>query len=98
MTTLNMHSENDVEVIGTMVFKSTDVLVTEREKITRNAGLLKATVLDSLSEFQVVLVLEDMNSQKKLRSRIIATGNDRVMLEKGLTIPLFCIRSVEFPS
>jgi hypothetical protein len=47
---------------------------------------------------EVVLTLEDKDSQKKLRSRIIAAGNDRVMLDKGVSIPVQCIVNVEFPN
>jgi len=81
-----------------MVFKTQDVLATEKERIRRSASLLKAAVLDSLSKMEVILTLEDKESEKKLRSRIIATGNDRVMLDKGISIPVQCIRNVEFPN
>jgi hypothetical protein len=47
---------------------------------------------------EVVLTLEDHDSQKRLRSRIIATGNDRVMLDKGVSIPVNCIKHIEFPN
>jgi uncharacterized protein (UPF0248 family) len=47
---------------------------------------------------EVVLTLEDKDSQKKLRSRIIAAGSDRVMLDKGISIPVHCILNVEFPN
>jgi hypothetical protein len=81
-----------------MVFKTQDVLATEKERIRRSASLLKAAVLDSLNKVEVILTLEDKESQKRLRSRIIATGNDRVMLDKGISIPVHCIRNVEFPN
>jgi acyl carrier protein len=97
MTMLSIHSANDVEILARMVFKADDVLKTEREKIRRHASLLKAAVLDSLSNFEVVLTLEDKESFKLLRSRIIATGDDRVMLDKGLTIPVQCIKQIDFP-
>jgi acyl carrier protein len=98
MTLLSINSEIDQETISKLVFKSSDVLNSEREKIRRNASLLKAAVLDSLSKIEVVLTLEDKESLKKLRSRIIATGDERVMLEAGLSIPVHCIKHVEFPS
>jgi hypothetical protein len=98
ITTLNIHSRYDLETIARMVFKTQDVLNTEKERIRRSASLLKAAVLDSLSKMEVVLTLEDHDSQKRLRSRIIATGNDRVMLDKGVSIPVNCIKHIEFPN
>lgn len=98
MTTLNLRSENDIRTITTMVFKDQDVLTTEREKMKRNASLLRASLLDSLHQLAVVLHVEDMESTRKVRSRIIATGDERVMLEQGLSIPVHCIRVIEFPS
>jgi hypothetical protein len=94
---LSVHSENDLETLARLIFKTEDVLKTEREKVRRHASLLKAAVLDSLNKFEVILTLEDKESLKLLRSRIIATGDERVMLEKGLTIPVQCIKHVEFP-
>ena len=78
ITTLNIHSRYDIETLARMVFKTQDVLNTEKERIRRSASLLKAAVLDSLSKVEVVLTLEDKESQKRLRSRIIAAGNDRL--------------------
>lgn len=98
MSTLSLRSERDLETITNMVFKECDVLTTGRERIRRNASLLRASVLDSLHKQEVILHLEDAESEKKLRSRIIATGNERVMLENGLSIPVQCIRIIEFPS
>ena len=98
ITTLNIHSRYDLETLARMVFKTQDVLNTEKERIRRSASLLKAAVLDSLSKMEVVLTLEDHDSQKRLRSRIIATGNDRVMLDKGVSIPVNCIKHIEVPS
>ena len=98
LTTLTIHSRYDIDTLARMIFKTQDVLNTEKERIRRSASLLKAAVLDSLSKMEVVLTLEDKDSQKKLRSRIIAAGSDRVMLDKGISIPIQCILNVEFPN
>ena len=98
ITTLTIHSRYDIDTLARMIFKTQDVLNTEKERIRRSASLLKAAVLDSLSKMEVVLTLEDKDSQKKLRSRIIAAGSDRVMLDNGISIPIQCILNVEFPN
>lgn len=98
ITTLDIHSRYDLEKIHRMVFKTQDVLNTEKDRIRRSANLLKAAVLDSLSKMEVILTLEDHDSQKRVRSRVIAAGNDRVMLDKGVSIPVHCISNIEFPN
>jgi hypothetical protein len=95
---LNIHSRYDLDTIARMVFKTQDVLNSEKERIRRSASLLKAAVLDSLNKVEVILTLEDKETQMKLRSRIIAAGNNRVMLDKGVSIPVQCILNVEFPN
>lgn len=95
---LNIHSRYDLDTIARMVFKTQDVLNSEKERIRRSASLLKAAVLDSLNKVEVILTLEDKETQMKLRSRIIAAGNNRVMLDKGVSIPVHCIVNVEFPN
>jgi len=97
MATLSLNSQQDMEKIARLDFKNVDVLLTKREKVIRHANLLKAVVLDSLHNAEVVITVEDKESLKKLRARIIATGDERVMLDKGISIPLQCIRHVEFP-
>ena len=95
---LNIHSRYDLDTLARMVFKTQDVLNSEKERIRRSASLLKAAVLDSLNKVEVILTLEDKETQMKLRSRIIAAGNNRVMLDKGVSIPVQCILNVEFPN
>jgi len=97
MTILTFNSAQELEAISKLSFKKTDVLDSQRDKIKRHASLLKAVVMDSLHKAEVVLIVEDQDSTKKLRSRIIAAGNDRVMLDKGISIPVHCISHVEFP-
>ncbi len=97
MVTLTLNTDTELQTIANLLFKSSDALQTDRERVNRHASLLKAVVLESLSNQEVILTLEDQTSTKKLRTRIIATGNDKVMIDKGLTLPLRCIQMVEFP-
>jgi len=98
MSTLTVHCPTDFETIVNMEFQTADVLTSQRDRVRRHASLLRAAVLEGINECEVLLLVEDTKSVKKLRSRIIATGNDRVLLERGLSIPVHCIRQVEFLS
>lgn len=87
----------DEEAISDLRFKNDDVLATPRQRIKRRAGLLMAIAMDEGGS-EVILTVEDQSSTKKLRSRILGTSDHHVVLEKGLTIPIRSIWSVEFPS
>ncbi len=97
MNTLNPHSDDDLFLINSMVFHVEDVLTSAREKVMRSANLMRAAVLDNVNNVAVVLIVQDCECQRKLRSRIIATGDQHVLLENGLTIPMNCISHIEFP-
>lgn len=97
MTAITLNSNEELHHFQNMRFSENDVLSTEREKIKRKAHLLKAVVLESMNQTEVIITVEDQNSCKKVKSRVIATGDDRILLEKGLIIPINCIKEVEFP-
>ncbi|MBL0316566.1 MAG: hypothetical protein IPP69_12580 [Flavobacteriales bacterium] len=98
MSAITIYDPTDFDAITRMEFGKTDVLTNQRDRIRTHASLLRAAVLEGINHCEVWLLVEDLKSVKKLRSRIIATGNDRVLLERGLSIPVHCIRHVEFLS
>lgn len=97
MTYFIMSASEEAEFFSRLNFKEHDVLSSPREKLRRKANLLKAVALESISNAEVILTLEDQHSCKKIRSRIVATGDDQVMLDKGFSLPIYCIHHVEFP-
>ncbi len=96
MTVLTFNSVVEIEAITKLNFKTNDVLQSERERVRRHAHLLKAAALDSFDGRAVILTVEDQNSIRKLRSRVMATGDNKIMLEQGLSIPVHCIHTIEF--
>ena len=98
MTMFTLSSAEDIAAITGLHYKSEDVLPTPLLRIRRRAGLLKAVALESLNKEEVILTLEDKNSVRKVRSRIIATGDEQVLLEKGVIVPVRSICRVDFES
>jgi hypothetical protein len=98
MMMITLSAAEDVAAISNMHFKTDDVLATPIQRIRRRAGLLKAVALESISREEVILTLEDLNSVRRVRSRIIATGDEQVLLEKGIVIPVRSICRIEFSS
>jgi hypothetical protein len=87
---------DDSVALSNLLFNDFDVLFTDREKILRRASLIKATTMESISSAEVVLTVEDQSCCRKIRSRILLTGDDRVVLGNGVSIPIRSIHAVEF--
>jgi hypothetical protein len=89
---------DDFDLIKESRYSPNDVLLSRSARLRRRAHLLQAVALESLEQTEVVLTLEHEYSCSKLRSRIIATGDENVVLEKGLSIPIRSIHRIEFLS
>lgn len=97
MTLMTLASKEEIENFLKQRFGIPDVLKNPRDRIKRKANLVKAATLESINGTEVVLMVEDQNSCKKVRSRIIATADDQVVLTNGISLPIHCIHSVLFP-
>jgi hypothetical protein len=89
---------DDFDLIKDSQYAQTDVLLSQSARLRRRAHLLRAVALESLEKTEVVLTLEHDFSCTKLRSRVIATGDENVVLERGISIPIRCIHRIEFLS
>lgn len=96
MNQLSIHDNNDFESVLSMQYLQNDVLSTERDKMRRRASLLKAATLESIHPTEVVLYIESQSGCKKIRSRVIATGDTQVIIERGYAIPIHSIHKIEF--
>ncbi|HEY8404635.1 MAG TPA: hypothetical protein VIK71_08500 [Flavobacteriales bacterium] len=94
---LTLKSETDLQTIRQFKYHDTDVLDKPQDRIKRASSLMKAALLDTMSGSEAIVIIQSVNEVNKVRSRVIAVGNERVMLERGVSIPLGSIRDVEFP-
>jgi hypothetical protein len=88
-------SPDDATFISQLRVTSNDVLTPGREQRTRKVRLLQAVALGTTRSTEVMLTVEDQLCCRRIRTRVVAAGDDRIMLEKGLSIPLQCIRRVD---
>ncbi len=91
-----LSTREEVALLIQLKFKHTDVLTSERDRVKRKAKILVAQAIESRSKGEVILTMEDQHCQRKIKSRIIASGDDRVVLERGISLPIQCISDVEF--
>lgn len=96
MTIISACSSDEIRCLFNTTYNAEDVLKTPRQRIMRTAGLIKAAALESISPCEVTITIEDLNSCKKIISRVLAKGDERILLENGLSLPIKCIHSIEF--
>ena len=87
----------DFETVLSLSFPKQDVLVTETDRQKRKANLIKAVTLESLAPTEVVLYLETKAGCQKVKSRVLATGDQQVLIERGFAVPISSIHRVDFP-
>lgn len=96
MTAFTLRSREEADFINKLQFNPGDVLPSDRERIRRKARLLQALAMEGLGQAEVMLVLEDQECCRTVRTRIIAAGDERIVLERGVSIPIRCIHKVEW--
>ena len=82
--------------IEKMAFRSDDVLDTQRARIKRKAHLLRAMALEGIDQTEIILTFQDDIELRTLRTRVVATGDDSIVLLHGQSLPIHCILDVEF--
>lgn len=98
MKSITLTAEDAFEILAHLPLKDNDVLELERDKARRHRQLMKAVSLDSVQPQVVILVVEDQISTKKVLTRVFAAGNDKVLIEHGISLPTQCIQEVQFPA
>jgi len=79
-----------------MQFNSNDVLGTKSEKTKRLALLLQAITMESISPTEVIIFTEMSDYCCKFTNRIIAAGDEKILLDDGKSIPINSIHKIEF--
>jgi hypothetical protein len=96
MTTYIGSTEDQYDIINHIEAPLEDVLKSHSQRIRRNAQLLKAATSEAFPGQEVILTIEERQTCSRLRAQVIATGNDRVLLRGGISVPLSCIHEVRF--
>lgn len=82
--------------IESLSFKTEDVLNDHRQRIKRKADLLRAMMLEGMNQTEVILTFQDEVEIRKVKARVVATGDDRIVLSEGQSLPIHSIVDVEF--
>ncbi|MFM7730736.1 MAG: hypothetical protein ACKO6L_06840 [Flavobacteriales bacterium] len=93
---ITLHSEQDRMMVAHLDPQLQDVLASNKDRIQRRAALFRAALLDSISGMEVILTIEGLEQHVRVKTRVIAAGDDCVLLEQGIALPVSCIREIQF--
>lgn len=93
---LRLNHSNEASELGLHeCLQVSEVLSSHKLRMERRARLLEAIALPGT---EVWLFIESLLTCTRIRTRILAAGDDRVVLEHGLSVPMQCIHRVEIIS
>ena len=84
------------EVINKLYFPPDDVLDSSSDKTLRRIDIIKATRLGNTSRYKVKILFKDDEGVKIVDTTIWAVTENRIVLKKGVVIPIHRICKVEF--
>lgn len=82
--------------IQSLSFKTEDVLADHRQRVKRKADLLRAMMLEGINQTEVILTFQDEVELRRVKTRVVATGDDRIVISEGQSLPIHSIVDVEF--
>ena len=86
----------DKEAIAELKFPETDVLTTSDARGERLADLNRALSLGNLEQSKIKIYFQDSVSHKVVNTTIWGITDKRVILKKGIVIPIHRVLKVKF--
>jgi hypothetical protein len=86
----------DKEAIAELKFPETDVLSSSDAKKERISDLNRALSLGNLEQSKIKIYFEDNSSHKVVNTTIWGLTDKRVILKKGIVIPIHRVHKVKF--
>ena len=84
------------EEVCNLHFPQDDVLKDPAEKVMRKSDIIQAMRLGNIERYKVKIIFEDTESVKMVNTTIWTVTEKRIVLKKGVVIPVHRIHSIEF--
>ena len=84
------------EEVNNLYFPQDDVLVDPAEIMMRKSDIIQAMRLGNIERYKVKIVFEDTKSVKMVNTTIWAVTEEKIVLKRGVVIPVNRIHSIEF--
>ncbi|MCG9880179.1 MAG: hypothetical protein MH472_06235 [Bacteroidia bacterium] len=82
--------------LAKVLFDDTDVLSRPEDIRVRRTNLDKAISLGRSEKYKTSIVLKSGENLYRIETNVLSIQKDSILTNDGLTIPLFCIYSVDF--
>ena len=84
------------EEVSKLRFPKNDVLDNPAEKEMRQGDILQAMRLGNIERYKVKIIFEDTEIVRMVNTTIWAVTEKRIVLKKGIVIPVHRIHSIRF--
>ena len=84
------------EEVCNLYFPQDDVLDDPGEKVMRKSDIIQAMRLGNIERYKVKIIFEDTNSVKVLDTTIWAVTEKKIVLKRGVVIPVHRIHAIKF--
>ncbi len=84
------------EEVENFHFPASEVLTDPTAIKQRQADLERATTLGNVEHNKIKIFFEDDDTYKVVETTIWATGEDNIVLKKGVTVPIHLIHRIKF--
>ena len=84
------------EEISNLAFPETEILQSETEIKHRKKTLENGMLLGNIEHRKIKIVFEDNESAKQVETTIWAVTENKILLKKGVAIPIHRIKAVNF--
>ena len=84
------------EKVDNLYFPQNDVLDDPAEKMMRRSDIIQAMRLGNIERYKVKIIFEDTENLKVVNTTIWAATEKRIVLKRGVVIPVHRILSIKF--
>ena len=84
------------EEVCNLYFPQDDVLKDPAEMVMRESDIIQAMRLGNIERYKVKIIFEDTESVKMVNTTIWAVTEERIVLKRGVVIPVHRIHSIKF--
>ena len=84
------------EEVGKLYFPTNDVLDDSAERMMRKVDIIQAMRLGNIERYKVKIIFEDTESTKMVNTTIWGLTEKKIVLKRGVIIPVHRIHAIEF--
>ena len=84
------------EEVDKLYFPTNDVLDDSAKRMMRKVDIIQAMRLGNIERYKIKIIFEDTKSIKMVHTTIWAVTEKKIVLKRGVVIPVHRIHAIEF--